>query len=204
MKSGIYQIKNLKNNKIYIGSSVDIRNRWRNHLFWLRNNRHYNSHLQRSFNKYGEKYFEFKVLELVIKKNLIKHEQFYLNKFNPKFNIDKFAGSNLGFQHSIKTKGQIRNSLIGVKHSEERKKKNSLGQLGKKLSKVTIQKLKGKIPHNLIRKQIIQYNSKERILKIYENASQIRKELEIKDTGKIHQVCRKERKSIYGFLWRYA
>ena len=29
---GIYLIRNLKNNKIYIGQSVDIKRRWQEHL----------------------------------------------------------------------------------------------------------------------------------------------------------------------------
>lgn len=60
---GIYSIKNKVNGKIYIGQSTDIIDRLRHHLSELRHNRHSNSYLQRSFNKYGEENFEFDVVE---------------------------------------------------------------------------------------------------------------------------------------------
>lgn len=62
MNCGIYCIKNLINNKIYIGKTNDLQSRWKNHLFVLRANTHSNKHLQTAFNKYGESNFEFIVL----------------------------------------------------------------------------------------------------------------------------------------------
>lgn len=61
----IYQIKNLINNKIYIGSSVDVVDRWREHKRSLKKSSHHSTHLQRSWNKYGEKNFEFSLIEIV-------------------------------------------------------------------------------------------------------------------------------------------
>ena len=60
---GIYKITNLKNNKGYIGQSSDIKKRWRNHKFELKNNIHNNPYLQNAFNKYGEEAFEFRIIE---------------------------------------------------------------------------------------------------------------------------------------------
>lgn len=61
-QKGIYQILNLINNKCYIGQSVDIKNRIYNHFGNLRANIHHNSHLQSSFNKYGEEHFKVNIL----------------------------------------------------------------------------------------------------------------------------------------------
>ena len=45
--SGIYQIKNIKNNKVYIGSSYQANKRpYLYHLKNLRHNTHFNMHLQ--------------------------------------------------------------------------------------------------------------------------------------------------------------
>ena len=52
-KSGIYQIRNLVNGKIYVGSSVNLETRKTPHYWELENNRHNNQHLQRAYNKYG-------------------------------------------------------------------------------------------------------------------------------------------------------
>ena len=57
--TGIYCIKNLENGKIYIGKSVNIKNRWISHRNTLKNNKHDNSYLQNSWNKYGESSFVF-------------------------------------------------------------------------------------------------------------------------------------------------
>jgi len=52
--SGIYKIINLKNNKIYIGSSICIIKRWYHHKYHLINNNHSNCYLQNAWNKYGQ------------------------------------------------------------------------------------------------------------------------------------------------------
>ena len=59
IKTGIYIIKNILNNKKYVGSSTNIGKRWRDHKWYLKENKHHNSHLQASYNKYGLDSFEF-------------------------------------------------------------------------------------------------------------------------------------------------
>ena len=54
MNCGIYCIKNLINNKVYIGKTNDLQSRWKNHLFVLRANTHSNKHLQTAFNNMGK------------------------------------------------------------------------------------------------------------------------------------------------------
>jgi group I intron endonuclease len=63
--SGIYKITCLKTNKIYIGSSIHIDGRWNRHKHDLRKKIHPNLLLQNAWNKYGEKNFEFEVIETV-------------------------------------------------------------------------------------------------------------------------------------------
>lgn len=52
--SGVYQIYNTVNGKRYIGSSIHIEQRFKEHLRNLRANKHVNAHLQSAWNKYGE------------------------------------------------------------------------------------------------------------------------------------------------------
>lgn len=78
--SGIYQIKNIVNNTIYIGSAEFIRERWVNHLSLLKQGKHHSIHLQNSWNKYGKENFQISILEECSKNELIFKEQFYLNK----------------------------------------------------------------------------------------------------------------------------
>lgn len=60
---GIYAIKNNANGKIYIGQSTNVKDRLWHHKSALKNNRHENSYLQNSYNKYGADCFEFVVIE---------------------------------------------------------------------------------------------------------------------------------------------
>ncbi len=104
LKSGIYSIRNLVNGKIYIGSSVLIAQRFRDHRKRLKKGNHDNIHLQRSWNKHGEQNFEFSVLEHCEINVLLLREQAWLDKTKNKFNILKFAGNTLGRKMSLKTK----------------------------------------------------------------------------------------------------
>ncbi|MHA1342378.1 MAG: GIY-YIG nuclease family protein [Promethearchaeota archaeon] len=62
LNSGIYQILNKINNKIYIGSAVDLKQRKNSHFNTLDKNKHWNKYLQRSYNKYGKENFKFQIL----------------------------------------------------------------------------------------------------------------------------------------------
>jgi group I intron endonuclease len=91
--TGVYCIKNTKNNKVYIGSTtVSFSKRCYNHINALVNNRHKNLHLQRAYNK-DSKLFQFEILEVVSdKKQVLKREQYWMNKLNC---IDRNIGYNI-------------------------------------------------------------------------------------------------------------
>lgn len=55
----VYEIRNLVNDKFYIGSSANLYERFRTHKKKLRNGSHPNKHLQSSWNKHGEAKFSF-------------------------------------------------------------------------------------------------------------------------------------------------
>ena len=50
---GVYQIKNLINGKLYIGSSIDVDKRLKSHFSALDKGCHNNAYLQNAWNKYG-------------------------------------------------------------------------------------------------------------------------------------------------------
>jgi group I intron endonuclease len=74
MKSGIYSITNLKNDKKYIGYARNIAVRWNHHKSSLKLNCHPNKYLQNSWNKYGEEFFRFDIVELCTEDLLCKKE----------------------------------------------------------------------------------------------------------------------------------
>jgi len=102
--SGIYQIKNLINNKTYIGSAVNFKQRMATHRSCLNLNKHGNSHLQKAFVKYGEENFISEILFTCPQSELLRIEQYFLNNYNPDYNILKVAGSTLGFKRTEESK----------------------------------------------------------------------------------------------------
>jgi group I intron endonuclease len=90
MNIGIYKITNLVDNKVYIGSSVDVYKRQYKHFWMLRKNQHDNVHLQNSYNKFGEINFVFSVIELCEVENLIPLENKYITTY-------KSNDSNFGY-----------------------------------------------------------------------------------------------------------
>jgi hypothetical protein len=108
MKSGIYKITNIVNNKFYIGSSFDINKRKREHIYKLNNNLHHCNYLQNSWNKYGRDNFIFEVLANCPLEYLIKLEDYFIKQTKPQYNTAPVAGSNLGYKHSDKTKDKFK------------------------------------------------------------------------------------------------
>lgn len=92
---GIYKIMNTVNNKVYIGSSININSRWSKHKALLRHNKHENQKLQNSWNKYGEEVFQFSVIEECCVETLLDKEQKYLDEldFDSCLNISKIANT---------------------------------------------------------------------------------------------------------------
>lgn len=61
MKTGIYLIKNKLNGKCYVGQSIDIEARWKQHIIDSKNK--CNQAIHKAISKYGKENFEFSVLE---------------------------------------------------------------------------------------------------------------------------------------------
>ena len=120
---GIYRILNTKNNKFYIGSSINLYKRICEHIRLLNLGKHPNLVLQRSYNKNSE-YYKIEILEIVKedigRKELLQVEQKYLDKYHS-------YDSNIGYNYNP--------TATGVLFTKEIKEKMS-------------NSLKGKIAHN--------------------------------------------------------
>ncbi len=130
-KAGIYKITNIVNNKIYIGSSINLKYRKCSHFRNLRLNKHVNYHLQYAFNKYKEENFKWEVIEYVdiiedkkeLRKVILEREQYWIDSYKDKkcilYNICAIAGSSLGVSHTEETKNKKRgkNNPMYGKHS---------------------------------------------------------------------------------------
>lgn len=146
MKTGIYKIFNIINEKFYIGSACHFYNRKSKHLTQLRKSEHNNIHLQNSYNKYGEQVFKFFLIEECKKEELPIREQFYIATLKPDYNICKLVEGRWGVSHRQEVKEKISNGVQKyhneIGHSEETKRKIAQTLTGKKQSLETIEKRK--------------------------------------------------------------
>lgn len=146
---GIYSIYNSKSKKYYIGESLNILNRWEEHLNDLRHREHKNKKLQFDYDLYGEESFEFKAL-LVFDGGLLDYSPIklkvllliYENKF-----INKFDSLENGYNNEYTMKEVV------------------AGRQGIKLGNKEIKKIKNK-PLNISDKDIIKKIFKEELEKI--------------------------------------
>jgi len=79
---GIYKISNNINNHVYIGCSVDIEKRFKEHLNYEKSITQQNKTLYKAFRKYGIENFTFKVIEECKKEDLEERECFYIKQYN--------------------------------------------------------------------------------------------------------------------------
>ncbi len=148
MNSAIYKIQHIESGKLYIGSSIDYKKRWRDHKSDLKLQKHCNLKLQRAWSKYGESAFEFVVVELVEPIHLLEREQYWMdlhNAYKAGYNMTPVAGSPLGRNHTEETKQRLRDinrtpearAVHSARHkgkfvSDETKAKQAAAKLGKK------------------------------------------------------------------------
>lgn len=106
MAIGIYQIKNKENGLIYIGSSNNIKRRWKDHIKKLNTEKHENRFLQKDWTLFGKECFEFEILEECSNNSQFIIEQEYLNKFMPFYRNGR--GYNINENSLVKNKASIR------------------------------------------------------------------------------------------------
>ncbi|QSF43464.1 GIY-YIG nuclease family protein [Paenibacillus tianjinensis] len=147
--SGIYAIvrkDELKREKIYIGSSINVAVRWRTHKADLKSNRHRNAHLQFAWNKYGKEKFHIELLEIVKdKEELVYRENLWIYALNTGDSEHGYnmlvADVNGRTIHSDETRKKMslnhydctgkNNSFFGKTHSNDTRMKISIANKGR-------------------------------------------------------------------------
>ena len=79
---GIYKIINKVNNKIYVGQSIDIEERWKQHQWKAFNHNElaYNSAIHAAFRKYGLDNFYYEVIEECLPEQLDDREIYWIEQ----------------------------------------------------------------------------------------------------------------------------
>ena len=99
-------IKNILNEKIYVGKSSDIKTRWSRHKYELNKGIHVNTYLQNAWNKYGEDKFEFNIIERCNEDQLNVREIYWiktLDSYNRGYNLTE-GGEGVSLPDDVKAK----------------------------------------------------------------------------------------------------
>lgn len=226
----IYQIKNIKSNKLYVGQTIQHFNRrLRRHINCLKKNNHPNQYLQNSWNKHGKENFKFEILEKCDNIDILnEREEYWINKLKSHHTINGFnlmwGGNNN--KHSEESKKKMSDSHIGIfegednpfynrTHSKETKEKWSKKRKGKQkgknnpfFGKTHSDEVINKI--NKTRKERkVNYRS---VMQIDMNLNIINKFESIKEAEQITGICRAGISSVCrgiqhtagNHIWRYC
>ena len=90
--AGVFQVRNMANGKVLLGSSLNLEGPLNKHRFMLKINGHPNKELQQDWNELGPDQFSFEILETVqisdnpnfnLKDELTLLEEVWLEKVQP-------------------------------------------------------------------------------------------------------------------------
>ena len=153
LKSGIYLFINLDNGKRYVGSSVNLRDRFIDYFNINRLIKADSMYICRALIHYGYSKFSLSILEYCEVEQLLNREAYYIDLLKPEYNIVQcpISAPMWGRIHSEETRKQISTSLKdfwkdnsmseetrnkisaakkGVKHTQEAKDKISASKMG--------------------------------------------------------------------------
>jgi group I intron endonuclease len=169
---GIYKIK--INDKEYIGSSCNIGQRLKHHLWSLENLKHHNRTMQNLYNKYGSENVYFTIVEQCSDEVLIEREVYYINTLNPYIN------------HILDPQKIVRDQVY--------KNRISRGLKGAYAN--------GLKPHNL--QAVHKYSlEKGEYLESFESYTAAAKSINAKSINSIKAVCNGKQTSAGGYIWSY-
>lgn len=224
MKTGIYKIENKINNKKYIGQSVNIEKRWREHRndAFNSNCKDYNMTIYKAFRKYGLNNFSFNIIEECESNELNDKEVYWVDYFNSYYEgYNETIGGNESHIHlgrpvelydmegkyvkeypnvteAAKDLNISRNTIYQILYKKRKSAKNY--QYKYKDDTTTIitkynNKQGGK-------KEVAQCNKDGEIIQIFESIANAAKTLKI-DSSTISKCCKGKLKTCGGFYWKY-
>lgn len=220
MKSGIYTIRCLIDNKVYIGRSKNWKKRLNYHKKQLIKKIHFNSHIQNAVNKYGIENFEFELLEEYEPKFLCSMENWWCNMLQAHnreygYNIESTSPfgqitssqetrnkqSFIAKNRNNETKEKIANSRKF--YSLESKIKMSNSQKGKIVSIETKNKMSEshkKRDYSFLDKKVYQYDLQNNFIREWGSIKKVKMTLKISN---ISSCANNKRKTAGGFKWKF-
>ena len=151
---GIYKILNKTNGKIYIGQSVNIERRWKEHLYDYKNEnekRNYNMKIHRAMRKYGIDNFVFEVIEECEKEELDEREIYW---------IDFLETQNKEKGYNLTSGGAANRTLAGEAHSQAKVTQEEVNLIKSYLkNNLTFSEIEEKINYKISKPMICNINT---------------------------------------------
>jgi group I intron endonuclease len=224
--TGIYKITNTINQKVYIGQAVDFHKRKithkNNYLRYIKDPTKHKSgcrYLYNAFHKWGFDNFEFEFLEECERNKTIlnEREQYWLDHYESYnrdvgYNIAKVAGSCLGVKHSDETKKKAsdfaktrigdKNPFYGKSHSDETKERIRITKTGCKMPPGFIEKWGEHKIWELNKKEVLQYDIWGNLVAKWGSIGEASTKLNIK-IGRISECLHGNQPTAGGFIWKF-
>lgn len=209
-KSGIYCIKNLINNKVYIGKSMNIYERILNHIHLLnRESLNENRYLIRSWKKYGKDNFQYIVLEYLDRDESVlkERELYWILYYN---SIDRNYGYNLRLDTSTSCiVSKDTRTLQSINRIQRYKDKPHLKEQTSKFfsnfwknNPDILKEMSKKVSKRMTKYYIYQYDKNDKtLIKIWNTVRDIIEENPQYKKHNIYAVCSGEKPSMYGYIW---
>lgn len=209
-KSGIYLIKNLINNKVYIGKSINIYERIKQHINRLnKKSLDENRYLINSWFKYGRDNFQYIVLEYLNKdEDLLKEKELYWINYHDSTN--KLKGYNLRMDTSTNCIVSEETRKLQSKNRIQRYIDNP--QLREKVSKQSkefwkdnpdkLKEMSKKVSKLITKYKIYQYDKHTKeLIKVWDTVMDILENNPNYKKHNIYAVCSGEKPTMYGYIW---
>jgi group I intron endonuclease len=213
--SGIYCIRNIINDKKYIGKSKNIRQRIYSHIGGLnsKNTKRENQHFINAWWKYNKVNFEYFILEIIDIKienfeNILKEKElFWMNYYkttnrNFGYNLRQDSSTNLIILD------ETRKKLSNSRNKRKLKFPNLDKENGIKISNFwknnpdVKEKMKKKLSDIHTKYLIYQYSKDGKtLIKIWNKVKDVISENPTYKTHNIYSVCSGAKPTIYGYKW---
>lgn len=207
-KCGIYVIRNKVNGKVYVGKSINIYKRIKQHVTNLNTkSRDENRHLIRAWHKYGRENFDYEVLEYLPKDDTIlkTRELHWMTVLN---STNRTKGYNMRMDTSTNciVQEETRDRMSAITHKRFADKRADM-LAGKAKKKVVKNKPRSK--ERLDRQsegakhyKILQFSKAGVLLHVWGGVREITTNTPYKIQN-IYAACNGGKPTGYGYLWRY-
>lgn len=210
---GIYKFTNKVNGKIYIGKSVNLKERLTRYRNYFKKD--CPGVFYKSVKKHGWENFTLEVIELFpsrthfISEYLLEREAFWISFYDSTdkeigYNIISHGGNVFGFKHLKKSTKP--NPFFGKKHSVETRERMSLARKGVARTEEEKQKLRDWYKNNdhYGQKAVLQIDPEtNKVIKVWPSLSEAERSFG-KRGGSLLSTSIKRNKTFCGYYWRLA